>query len=92
MSVKQVKNILNLDTLSIIKKNNRDVFIKQINNLKNKIIDVILDVLRKYSEDNQIDLVLDSSNYILSSNSINITDIIDDTVNSKKIEINFEKY
>ena len=34
MSVKQVKNILNLDTLSIIKKNNRDVFIKQINNLQ----------------------------------------------------------
>ena len=34
MSVKQIKNILNLDTLSIIKKNNRDVFIKQINNLQ----------------------------------------------------------
>ena len=34
MSVKQVKNILTLDTLSIIKKNNRDVFIKQINNLQ----------------------------------------------------------
>ena len=34
MSVKQIKNILNLDTLSIIKKNNMDVFIKQINNLQ----------------------------------------------------------
>jgi len=64
----------------------------QINNLKNKIINVILDVLKKYSEDNNIDLVLDSKNYVLSSNSINITDLIDEQVNKKKIEINFEKY
>jgi len=65
---------------------------KQINNLKNKIISIILDVLKKYSEDNQIDLILDSNNYILSSNSINITDLINDKVNKKKIEISFEKY
>jgi Skp family chaperone for outer membrane proteins len=49
-------------------------------------------ILKKYSEDNKIDLILDSNNYILSSNSINITDLIKDQVNKKKIEINFEKY
>ena len=65
---------------------------KQINNLKNKIINIILDVLKKYSEDNKIDLILDSNNYILSTNSINITNLIEDQVNKKKIEINFEKY
>tara|TARA_B100001093_G_C26742973_1_gene977540 strand:- start:667 stop:1188 length:522 start_codon:yes stop_codon:yes gene_type:complete len=64
----------------------------QINNLKNTIINIILEVLKKYSEDNQIDLVLDSKNYILSSNSINITNLIEEKVNKKKIEINFEKY
>ena len=64
----------------------------QINNLKNKIINIILDELKKFSEDNSIDLILDSNNYILSSNSINITDLIQDRVNKKKIEINFEKY
>ncbi len=64
----------------------------QINNLKNKIINIILDVLKKYSEENKIDLILDSNNYILSSNSINITDLIKDQVDKKKIEINFEKY
>ena len=64
----------------------------QINNLKNKIINIILDELKKFSEDNNIDLILDSNNYILSSNSINITDLIQDQVNKKKIEINFEKY
>jgi Skp family chaperone for outer membrane proteins len=64
----------------------------QINNLKNKIINIILEELKKYSDKNNIDLVLDSTNYILSSNAINITDIIEDQVNKKKIEINFEKY
>ena len=64
----------------------------QINNLKNNIINIILEVLKIYSEDNKIDLILDSNNYILSSNSINITDIIKDQVNQKKIEVIFEKY
>ena len=65
---------------------------KQINNLKNKIVNIILEILKKYSEDNKIDLILDSNNYILSSNTINITDLINDQVNKRKIEINFEKY
>ncbi len=64
----------------------------QVNNIKNKIINIILEILKQYSEDNKIDLVLDSKNYILSSNSINITNIIKDKVNNKTIEINFEKY
>lgn len=64
----------------------------QINNLKNTIMNITLELLKKYSDENEIDLVLDSSNYILSSNSINITNIIQDLVNSKQIEINFEKY
>ena len=65
---------------------------EQINNLKNKIINIILDVLKKYSEVNKIDLILDSNNYILSSNSINITDLIKNQVNKQIIEISFEKY
>ena len=64
----------------------------QINIMKNKIIDILLEILQKYSQDNKIDLILDSNNYILSSNSINITNIIKDKVNKIKIEINFEKF
>ena len=64
----------------------------QINNFKNKIVNITLEILKQYSEDNKIDLVLDSNNYVLSSNSINITDIIKDKVDNKSIEINFEKY
>ena len=65
---------------------------KQINDFKNKIINIILEILKKYSEDNKIDLILDSNNYILSSSSINITNLITDMVNKQKIEISFEKY
>ena len=65
---------------------------KQINTLKNKIINIILDELKKYSEDNKIDLILDSNNYILSNNSINITNIITDQFNKIIIETNFAKY
>ncbi len=64
----------------------------QINNLRKKIINIILEELKKYSEDNQIDLILDSNNYILSTNSINITDTIQQQTNKITIEINFEKY
>ena len=64
----------------------------QINNFKNRIANIILEELKKYSEDNNIELVLDSNNYILSSNSINITDFIVDKVNRKQIDFNFEKY
>ena len=31
---------------------------KQINNLKNRIINIILDILKVYSEENKIDLIL----------------------------------
>ena len=65
---------------------------KQINSLKNIIINLILEELKKYSEVNKIDLILDSENYILSSKAINITDIIENQVNQKIIEFNFEKY
>ena len=65
---------------------------RQINELKDKIINSILEILKKYSLDNNIDLILDSNNYILSSNSINITDLIIELSNEKKIEMNFEKY
>ena len=64
----------------------------QINNLKNKLVNFLLELLKNYSSDNEIDLILDSNNYILSNNSINITDLITDKLNKIKIEVNFEKY
>ena len=90
---KEIENYnLKLNNFNDVIKNFNLHYDKQITNLKNNIIDNILDELKNYSEDNKIDLILDSNNYILSSNSINITNIINDQVNKKKIEISFEKY
>ena len=65
---------------------------KQINNFKNIIVSSILEILKKYSFDNEIDLILDSNNYILSSNSINITDLILKQMSTITLETKFEKY
>ena len=64
----------------------------QILKLKDEILNLTIDTLKKYSTDNEIDLILDSNNYILSSNSINITDIILEETNKIRIEFKFEKY
>ena len=64
----------------------------QINSLKNIIFQKILEILKKYSTENQIDLILDANSYILSSNSINITNLILDELNNYNFEINFEQF
>lgn len=64
----------------------------QLNNLKNKILNVILELLKNYSSDNKIDLILDSNSYIISDNSINITNFILDKLNKVNISIDLEKY
>ena len=64
----------------------------QITSLKNKIINEIIDILKEYSLQNQVDLILDSNHYILSSDSINITDLVLVKLNKVNIESKFEKY
>ena len=64
----------------------------QINIHKNIIINKIVDLLKEYSLENNVDLILDANNYILSNNSININDFITTKLNEIIIESNFEKY
>ena len=82
----------NLNKFNIKIKKFNDHYDAQINNLRNQIIDVILNLLKQYSEENAIDLILDNNSYIISSNSINITEIILSKSNQIKIEFSFEKY
>ena len=65
---------------------------KQVNIFKNIIINRILEILKQYSLDNDIELILDSKNYILSNNSINITELISNKLIEISIEPSFEKY
>ena len=65
---------------------------EQILSFKNEIIEEVLKFMKNYALDNQIDLILDSNNYILSSNNINITNIIVDEINKIKFNRSIEKY
>lgn len=81
---------LNKFNIELDKFNNH--YEEQINDLRTLILNKALDILKKYSSDNQIDLILDSNNYILSSNTINITNLVLDELNNIVFEISFEKF
>ena len=64
----------------------------QLNNMRNIILDKVLELIQAYSLENKIDLIIDSKSYIMASNSINITDIILKKLNKIKFETNFKKF
>ena len=66
----------------------------QIINIKEIILKEIFIILEKYAIENQVDLILDSANYLIASNSIDITDSINEklqNINLKLEYTNFEK-
>ncbi len=65
---------------------------EQILSFKNEILEEVLKIMKNYALDNQIDLILDSNNYILSSNNINITNVIVDEINKIKFNRSIEKF
>ena len=64
----------------------------QVNILKNILLEKTLKILKKYSLDNKIDLILGSNDYILSNDSLNITNVILEKLNNININIKFEKF
>tara|TARA_Y100001970_G_C14105799_1_gene788026 strand:- start:10 stop:468 length:459 start_codon:yes stop_codon:yes gene_type:complete len=67
----------------------------QIYDIRQIMLKEIVILLEKYAIENNVDLILDSTSYLIASNSIDITNSISDEL--KKINIileyiNFEKY
>ena len=60
----------------------------QILNIRDNVFQEIIPLLEKYSIENKIDLILDSTNYLIASNAINITQYINNEL--KKINIKLE--
>ena len=50
--------------------------------IRNKILEKTVKLLEKYATENKIDLIFSNKDYIIASNSIDITDII-----SKELDI-----
>ena len=66
----------------------------QIINIKEIILKEIFILLEKYAIENQVDLILDSASYLIASNSIDITDSVNEklkNINLKLEYTNFEK-
>ena len=67
---------------------------KEIINIREVILSKIIVLLEKYAIDNNVDLIFDSTSYLIASNSIDITDIISNELGKIDLELeyrNFEK-
>ena len=64
----------------------------QIINIRKIILDEIIILIEKYAKNNNIDLVLDSTSYLIASNSINITDFINDELKNIDLELDFTDF
>ena len=60
--------------------------------IKNKILKEIIKLLEQYAVDQNIELILDSTSYLIASNALDITDIINIELNKLKIDLNFEEF
>ena len=62
----------------------------QILKIKNQILEKIVKLLEKYAIENKIDLIFDNKNYIIASNSIDITDIILKELETLDLNLQFD--
>ena len=65
---------------------------KEFINIKNIIFSKISELLQNYAEKNQIDLILDKNQYLISADKINITEIIFLELNESTIDLDFTQY
>ena len=64
----------------------------EIINIKNIIFSKISELIQNYAIENQIDLILDKNQYLLSSDKINISEKISIDLNDSIIDLDFTQY
>ena len=62
----------------------------QVLKIRNKILENIVKLLEKYAIKNKIDLIFDNKDYIIASNSIDITDIILKELDTIDLNLQFD--
>ena len=62
----------------------------QILKIRNNILEKIVNLLEKYAIENKIDLIFDNKDYIIASNSIDITDIILKELDTIDLNLQFD--
>jgi len=64
----------------------------QIIQIRENVLKEIIILLEKYAIENSIDLILDSTSYLIASNSIDITDIINKQLENINIKLEFKDF
>ena len=64
----------------------------EIEKIKEKIINIIIDLCKKYADENKIDLIFDSTSYLLASNTIDITTFIMEKLDKTKIKLEYKSF
>ena len=64
----------------------------EIINIKNIIFSKISELIQNYAKENQIDLILDKNQYLISSDTINISEIISLELDKLIVDIDFVQY
>ena len=65
---------------------------KEIINIKNIIFSKISELIQNYAAENQIDLILDKNQYLISAEKINISETIFIELNESIIDLEFAQY
>ena len=64
----------------------------QIATIRNTILQELIVLLENYAIENDIDLILDSNNYLIASNNININELISNKLNKIDLNLEFESF
>ena len=64
----------------------------QIIKIRENLLKEIIFLLEEYATQNQIDLILDSTSYLIASNSLDITDYINNKLKELKLEFQYDEY
>ena len=64
----------------------------EIINIRKFILQEIIVLLEKYANDNNIDLILDSTSYLIASNQINITNKIKKKLENIELKLDYKEF
>tara|TARA_B100001057_G_scaffold264334_1_gene264504 strand:- start:514 stop:1047 length:534 start_codon:yes stop_codon:yes gene_type:complete len=97
LSEEEIKNKINNYNIKI---NEFNILIEKFNlHYQNEIITIreyilkeIIIILEQYANDNKIDLILDATSYLIASNSLDITKVIENELNSLNLKLDYDEF
>ena len=81
-----------LEKFNDIVENFNNHYQKEITNIRRIVLQEIIVLAEKYAKDNNIELILDSTSYLIASNAIDITNVIEQKLDNINLELEFEGF